>query len=164
MFHADPSERERITDFGVEAEVQSDCGCVAGSFDKIAYAARPFVVGVTEVADCYSKQILELLLQGEDFFFRLGFWNRCETGMRKSVGADLLAGRKPLTHFTDIHGSVGRFAARPNIPMVGACNCIGYQKLDGGESVMHEHWQGVAKNGAASVIKRKHRTAANFPS
>jgi hypothetical protein len=39
MFHADPSEEERITDFGVHAEVQSDCGCLAGSFDKIAYAA-----------------------------------------------------------------------------------------------------------------------------
>jgi hypothetical protein len=46
MFHADPSEGERITDFGVDAEVQSDCGCEAG--DKIVYGARPFAVGVTE--------------------------------------------------------------------------------------------------------------------
>jgi len=64
MFHADPSERERIADFGVDAEVQSDCGCVAGSFDKIAHAARPFAVGVAEVADCYSEEIPEVLLQG----------------------------------------------------------------------------------------------------
>ncbi len=63
MFRADPSEGERITDFGVNAEVQSDCGCLAGSFDKIAHAARPFAVGVEEVADCYSKDILEVLLQ-----------------------------------------------------------------------------------------------------
>ena len=35
MFRADASEGERITDFDVGAEVQSDCGCVAGSFDNL---------------------------------------------------------------------------------------------------------------------------------
>ena len=44
VLRADPSEGERITDLGVDAEVQCDCGCVAGSFDKITYAARPFAV------------------------------------------------------------------------------------------------------------------------
>jgi hypothetical protein len=62
-FRADPSEGERITDFGVDTELQSDCGCLAGSFEKIAHAARPFAVGAEEVADCYSKEILEVLLQ-----------------------------------------------------------------------------------------------------
>ena len=33
--------------------------------------------------------------------------------------ADLLASRKLVTDFSDIHGSVGRFAAGPNILMVG---------------------------------------------
>jgi hypothetical protein len=159
-FQADPSKGERITDFGDDAEVQSGCGCVAGSFDKIAYAARPFAVGVAEVVHCYSEENFELLLRGGDFLFRLGLWNRREAEMRKSVGADLLAGRKPVTDFSDIHRSVGRFAAGPNIPMVGASNCIGHQKLGGCESLMGEHWPSVAKNRAASIIKPQHRTAA----
>jgi hypothetical protein len=112
-FHADPSEGERITDFGDDAEVQSDRICVVGSFDKIAYAAGPFAVGVAEVADCYSEGILELLLRGGDFFFRLVLWNRRQARMAKRVGAELLAGREPLTRFRDVHESVACFAARP---------------------------------------------------
>ena len=55
MFRADPSEGERITHFGVDAEVQSDCGCLAGSFDKIAHTARTSAVEVVEVADTLKR-------------------------------------------------------------------------------------------------------------
>ena len=55
MFRADPSEGERITHFGVDAEVQSDCGCLAGSFDKIAHTARTSAVEVAEVADTLKR-------------------------------------------------------------------------------------------------------------
>ena len=63
MFHAGPSNGERIPDFGVYANLQSDCGCEAGSFDNMAYPVQPFAVGVGEGADCYSEGILELVLR-----------------------------------------------------------------------------------------------------
>ena len=62
MLRAHPSEGERITDFGVDAEIECDCGCVTGSFDKIAHPARPVAVGIAEMTDGYSEEILELFL------------------------------------------------------------------------------------------------------
>jgi hypothetical protein len=61
LFQADPLEEERITDFGVDAEVQSDCGCEAGFFDKIAYAARPFAVGVAVIPPCERPGLAPVL-------------------------------------------------------------------------------------------------------
>ena len=69
MFRADPSEGKSITDSGIDAEVKCDRGGVAGSFDKIPHTARPIAVGVAEMANLNSKEILKLFLRGEDFFF-----------------------------------------------------------------------------------------------
>jgi hypothetical protein len=61
MLRSNPSEGERVADFCVDAEIQCHRGSVAGSFDKIAHAARPFAAGVTEMADGYSKKILDFI-------------------------------------------------------------------------------------------------------
>ena len=86
MFRADPSEGERITHFGVDAEVQSDCGCLAGSFEEIAHGANIYRRGGRSGG--HSEESLELLLRGGDLFFRLGLWNRREAEMRKSAGPE----------------------------------------------------------------------------
>src|SRR6478736_7348720 len=62
-------------------------------------------------------------------------------------------GGKPVTHFHSIHERVGCFSAGPDVPVVCASDCIGYQKLNRGKFMASEHRQGMAEDSSATLIK-----------
>jgi hypothetical protein len=56
MFRDDPSESERVTDLGIDAEVQRDRSDVAGSFDKISRTRCPFAISIGKVPTSTPKR------------------------------------------------------------------------------------------------------------